>query len=50
MADELPAEIQSWIGKERYPEKLVTHCAAKIALQIDDDDNPWKRKGKDWKP
>jgi hypothetical protein len=27
-----------------------TDCSARIALPIDDDDNPWQRRGDDWKP
>jgi acyl dehydratase len=31
-------------------ERTVTDCTARIALPTDRDDNPWKRKGEDWKP
>jgi len=31
-------------------DKTVTDCAAKIALPVNDDDNPWNRAGEDWKP
>jgi hypothetical protein len=31
-------------------EKTVTDCTARIALPSDDNDNPWKRKGDQWKP
>jgi hypothetical protein len=31
-------------------EKTVTSCTARIAIPTDPDDNPWKRKGDDWKP
>jgi hypothetical protein len=27
-----------------------TDCSARIALPIDDDDNPWRRRGDDWRP
>jgi hypothetical protein len=27
-----------------------TDCSARIALPIDDDDNPWQRRGDDWTP
>ncbi len=27
-----------------------TECAARIALPTTDDDNPWTRRGDDWKP
>jgi hypothetical protein len=29
---------------------LATGCEAHIALPVDESDNPWKRKGVDWKP
>jgi hypothetical protein len=31
-------------------DKAVTDCVARIALPLSDDDNPWKRKGNDWRP
>jgi acyl dehydratase len=31
-------------------EKTVTDCTARIALPVNDVDNPWKRIGKDWQP
>jgi hypothetical protein len=31
-------------------ERTVTDCTARIALPVDEGDNPWKRKGEDWKP
>jgi acyl dehydratase len=31
-------------------ERVCTECAARIALPTRDDDNPWKRKGADWRP
>jgi hypothetical protein len=31
-------------------EKLVTDCAARIAIPMGDGDNPWKLRGDDWKP
>jgi acyl dehydratase len=27
-----------------------TDCTARIAIPIDDDDNPWTRKGDEWRP
>ena len=27
-----------------------TDCSARIALPRDDDDNPWQRRGEDWRP
>jgi acyl dehydratase len=29
---------------------LKTDCTARIALPIDDNDNPWRRRGDQWKP
>jgi acyl dehydratase len=29
---------------------VKTQCTARIALPTTDDDNPWKRRGDDWKP
>ena len=31
-------------------EKTVTDCTARIALPKDEQDNPWKRRGDQWKP
>ena len=31
-------------------EKTVTECAARVAIPARADDNPWKRRGDDWKP
>ncbi len=30
--------------------KVATACKARVALPKDEDDNPWKRKGDQWKP
>jgi len=27
-----------------------TTCAARVALPVDDDDNPWTRRGEQWQP
>jgi len=29
---------------------LKTDCTARVALPVNDDDNPWTRRGDDWKP
>ncbi len=29
---------------------VVTGCTARVALPKDEDDNPWKRKGDEWRP
>ena len=29
---------------------VVTGCTARVALPKDEDDNPWKRRGDDWRP
>ncbi len=31
-------------------ERLCTSCAVRVAVPNDADDNPWRRKGDDWKP
>ena len=31
-------------------EKTVTDCTVRIPLPSDENDNPWKRKGDQWKP
>lgn len=33
------------VGDER-----VTECTARIAVPADDDDNPWRRAGGEWRP
>ena len=34
----------------RVEDRTVTECATRMAIPKDHDDNPWKRRGKDWKP
>jgi hypothetical protein len=29
---------------------VKTDCTARIALPVSDDDNPWNRRGENWKP
>jgi hypothetical protein len=31
-------------------DELMTDCTARIALPTNDDDNPWTRRGDQWKP
>ena len=31
-------------------ETVATGCAARVALPVDPDDNPWARTGDDWQP
>ena len=31
-------------------EKTTTECTARIALPVSADDNPWKRRGHEWRP
>lgn len=31
-------------------DKTVTDCSARVAVPVDDQDNPWQRKGDAWKP
>jgi hypothetical protein len=43
----------AWVGLElelKVGDTLVTSCTARMALPKDAADNPWKRKGEDWKP
>jgi acyl dehydratase len=30
--------------------ELATECTARIAVPRDDDDDPWQRRGDDWRP
>jgi acyl dehydratase len=30
--------------------RITTECSARVALPVDEADNPWKRKGDDWRP
>jgi len=34
----------------RVGDKTTTECTARIAVPTGDDDNPWKRKGDQWRP
>ncbi|MDX1649673.1 MAG: MaoC/PaaZ C-terminal domain-containing protein [Myxococcota bacterium] len=34
----------------RVGEKTTTECTARVAVPVDDADNPWARKGDDWRP
>ena len=34
----------------RVGDKTTTECAARVALPTRDGDNPWRRKGEDWRP
>jgi len=31
-------------------DKTTTECSARVALPVDENDNPWKRRGADWRP
>lgn len=31
-------------------DKTVTDCSARVAIPVDENDNPWKRQGETWKP
>jgi len=42
-----------WVAVDvtlRVGDRVCTTCAARIALPGAPDDNPWSRKGPDWKP
>jgi acyl dehydratase len=34
----------------RVGERTTTECTARVAIPVDADDNPWARKGDDWRP
>jgi len=34
----------------RVGDRVCTTCEARIALPIDDNDNPWARRGEQWRP
>ena len=34
----------------RVGAKVVTECSARMALPAHEGDNPWTRRGDDWKP
>jgi hypothetical protein len=31
-------------------ERTMTECQARIALPVREGDNPWRRRGDDWRP
>ncbi len=42
-----------WVGLEvtlHAGDRLCTTCTARVAVPVDDDDNPWQRRGEQWKP
>lgn len=42
-----------WVGLEvtlHAGDRLCTTCTARVALPVDNDDNPWQRRGEQWKP
>lgn len=42
-----------WVGLAVWltvGEKTTTECTARIALPVSADDNPWKRRGDEWRP
>ena len=46
-------EESGWVDLEMeltVGDNVVTGCTARMALPRDVDDNPWQRKGDDWKP
>ena len=43
----------SWVDVAlslKVGEQLVTSCAARVAIPANASDNPWKRRGENWKP
>ncbi len=50
---ETDAKGCSWVNLAVWltvGEKTTTSCTARVAVPVDDGDNPWKRKGDNWKP
>jgi hypothetical protein len=50
---ETDAAACGWVELElvvRVGERVCTSCTARVALPTDDADNPWRRRGADWKP
>ena len=50
---EKDADGCGWVGLAVWltvGEKTTTECSARIALPVSADDNPWKRRGADWRP
>jgi acyl dehydratase len=46
-------EESGWVDLEmelKVGDNVVTGCTARMALPRDAGDNPWQRKGDDWKP
>jgi len=41
------ADLQLSLSVE---DRTVTDCSARVALPVSDDDNPWRRRGAEWKP
>jgi len=42
-----------WVGVEvllRGGDRLGTTCTARVAVPTSPDDNPWRRRGEEWKP
>jgi acyl dehydratase len=42
-----------WAGVDiaiKVGDRLCTTCTGRVALPVSPDDNPWRRKGQDWKP
>jgi hypothetical protein len=42
-----------WVGLEvllRVGDRLCTTCTARVAVPTSPDDNPWRRRGEEWKP
>ncbi len=42
-----------WVGLDvslSVGEQVATTCAVRVAVPVGDNDNPWRRRGDDWKP
>ena len=53
VSDESDAKGCRWVTLDidvHADDRLATTCTARVAVPADDNDNPWARKGDDWRP
>jgi acyl dehydratase len=43
-------KVTSLRGSNAAVDTVATSCSARIALPTTEDDNPWRRRGDDWRP
>jgi len=42
-----------WVALDvtlRVGDRVCTECSARVAVPVDDNDNPWRRRGDQWRP